>query len=651
MRPLFAQNRTFRIPQLAAVCLLLAIAKFILISQNEILCLLDDSATYARQAVEPWTLGFPPGYPLWLKLCAFSGFPQRICIELLYLVAAFVVALAAQKLRGLLSGVLFFAFLAFSPFAFFLFDHGLSDGFYAVLTVLAFGLTMVVLIAEATPYVVVAALSLGAVLGVMSFTRNEDPVIILWLALLLLASAFAGNHEPGSLLKIWAWRKPALTVTLSAFSCAVVVFVLCFSFYLTDGVFARGVAVMPQHSKLLKNLASIDTGQPQIPYVSISRKSRELAYSVSPTLAKLQPQVEDPSDVWHTASRESGLPDGEIGTGWIWHTFNSKLLPAVNNSRSAAEATYKHINSELDRAFQDGHLKRRFILHPLLGGDLLAIMRRLPSSLAAVASESLNSMKQDTHDDGLETTLFDEAFLRRATLEEGPKVTVEGWAFVPIQGRKIRQVSIASDVASSSRIDRIDRPDVIKVFMPQYGWRPDVLTFRTDLKSSSPDKVTITYVLDDGSLVQASHLSRLGISKLTNAGSPQSDVLQGLDVLRPHDVVKLSVFHYKQARLVKIANSKNGHRIAIALFALASILLLRSFIQRRNLQWIKLPAIILFFAFSLWCSRVLFYSVLDAAAWSAHQTRYLAATNAIGTIMLALSVCVLLTFPYSRKSP
>jgi hypothetical protein len=419
---------------------------------------------------------------------------------------------------------------------------------------------------------------------------------------------------------------------------------------LTDGVFARGLAVMPQHSKLLKNLASIDTGQPEIRYVSISRRSRELAYSVSPTLAKLQPQVEDPTDVWHWVSHASGLPDGEIGTGWIWHAFNSKLMPAVNESRAAAEATYKQINAELERAFRDGRLKKRFILHPLLGGDLSALLRQMPASLSVVTHEALGSMKQDMHDDGLETLLFDKAFLRRSALEEGPKVRVEGWAFVPVKGRKIVQMAIESDIGPSSRIDQVDRPDVDRVFTPQYGWRPSVVGFRTDLRGSSPDKVTITYVLDDGSSVRTTHPAQIGISKLTNANSPQMEVLQGLDVLNPHDVVKLSVFHYKQARLVKIANSKNGQRVAIAIFAAASLLLLLSLIQRRNLQWAKLPAIVLVFAFLLWCARVFFYSVLDAAAWNAHQTRYLAATNAMGSIMLALCVCVLLTLPYSRKS-
>jgi hypothetical protein len=650
MRPLFAPIKSLSTPPLAALCLLLAIAKLILVSSNEIICLQDDSATYARQAVGPWTLGFPPGYPLWLKLCAFSGFPQRICIEILYLLAAFVGARAAQRMLGLLSGVLFFTFLAFAPFSFFLFDRGLSDGFYAVLSVLAFGLSMSILAGETIPHVLAAASSLGAVLGVMSFTRNEDPLLFFWLVLLLLASALAWNHNRTSLLKLWAWRKPAATVAVSGFCGVVAVVALCFSFYLADGVFARGLAVMPEHSKLLKNLASIDTGQSQLRYVSISRRARELAYSVSPTLAKLQAQVEDPADVWHTVSRQSGLPEGEIGTGWIWHTFNSKLMPAVNESKAAAEATYKQINAELERAFREGRLKKRLILHPLLGGDLPALLHFLPASLSAVGHEALDSMKQDEHDDGLETTLFDQAFLRRAALEEGPKVFIEGWAFVPVNGRKIVQMAIASDIEPSARIDQMERPDVYNVFVPQYGWRPSVIGFRSDLRSSSPDRITITYVLDDGSTVRTSHLAQLGISKLTNASSPQMDVLEGLDVLRPHDAAKLSVLQYKQARLVKIANSKNGHRVAIAIFAAASILLLVSIIQGRNLQRARLAAIVLAFAFSLWCARVLFYSVLDAGAWNAHQTRYLAATNAMGTIMLAQCVCVLLTYRYSRKS-
>ena len=75
-------------------CLLLAIAKLILVAQSEIVSIQDDSAVYASQSLGRWVLGYPQGYPIWLILCRAFEFPQRIAIEILFLLAAYVVTAA-----------------------------------------------------------------------------------------------------------------------------------------------------------------------------------------------------------------------------------------------------------------------------------------------------------------------------------------------------------------------------------------------------------------------------------------------------------------------------------------------------------------------------------------------------------------------------
>jgi hypothetical protein len=42
----------------------------------------------------------------------------------------------------------------------------------------------------------------------------------------------------------------------------------------------------------------------------------------------------------------------------------------------------------------------------------------------------------------------------------------------------------------------------------------------------------------------------------------------------------------------------------------------------------------------VWCARILFYSVVDAAAWPV-SVRYLASASALGMVLLSISIAVL----------
>jgi hypothetical protein len=625
--------------------MLVALGKLLLISHNEILAISDDSLAYARQAFAGWTLSIlPPGYASWLKLCDALAVPQRICIELLYLLSAFVFALVTRKCLGQIGGLAFFTLMAFAPFTYFLLDHGWSDGFFACLSVLALGATAAILMAESAAQIVGRAFALGLVLGLMAITRNEDPLLAFWVLALVAACAVKWPRESGPMLVWSAWSRPLTAGLVCGAACWLVIGGISFSFYLADGVFTRDLSLMPQHSRLLRNLAEIKTGEPQVRFIPISSKSRKLAYRVSPTLAKLEPLIEDQEDVWHVASREVGLPAGEIGGGWIWQTFNAKMHPLSGKSPAAMEATYKQANEEIESAFRNGRLQKRLILHPLIG-DPGALLRQLPGSISLVASAALTSLPGDIKDAGIEPKLFDREFVRRA--DDTPKerkVDVQGWAFVNSPGRKIQNVVIGSDEEQGASVEQMDRPDVDKGFLAQAGWKPHAVGFKSTVESASPDNVRITYVLDDGSHVEGTHLKQMMVSKLVNAISANSDVLQGIDYAKEDSGgLPQSRTRRIQDALVNFSNRSAVHWIAFIVVLLGVGVMLKVFLGRQD-ACAKSLLVLIAFALPMWCLRILLYSLIDATAWNANQIRYLAPANALGFAVFALSVTALPKF-------
>lgn len=624
------------------LCCLLALAKLALVANNEIITAPYDSEIYARQSVELWKLGIQPGYPIWLSLCSLFAVPQRLAIEGLYLVAALFVAVTGRRYFGFAAGLAIFALLALAPFTYFLFDNALSDGFFTCLTLLALGMTIRLFFAPTTLGITGWASGVGITLGVMAITRNEDPLLAIWVFLCVGISAFLWRPAGASIFKFDSWRKPLMAGSITAAAACLLVLAIFVTYYFSDGVAARSLVSLPGHTRLLGNLARIETGEAPMRYVPISRKSRELAYGVSPALANLRSAVEDPRSIHQLVSRESGLPNGEIGAGWIWHAINSRNSLFSNGNSATAEAEYNKINAEIEAAFDDGRLKRRFIIHPLIGGDLAGLLMNLPHSISSVVASAFGAAPYQRDRDH-EAQLFDRVFFRRAALIGNElMMRVQGWAFVDRPGGRITSVLVGSPLAIHERIQTMARPDVVKVYSAEKGWKPDVVGYSADVKSRLPDDVTVTYFLDSGNHVQGDHLREMHVSTLGNQDPRGGAVIQGIDMVRPHPDARAGARHEIQLALVRFSQSTALHWGAAAVCALALIVIGRAVRRERDSRWKGLVA---FFGFTLlvWCARILFYSVIDAAAWQV-GLRYLVSAHALGVVLFSVSFAVLAVF-------
>lgn len=468
----------------ACTSVLLIVVKLSLVSRNEIIAVADDSAGFVRHSLEGLgELGPPIGYSLWLWLIREAAVPQRLAIELLYCGACICLAMVLARTMGLLLSIAALAALILSPATFYLFDRALSDPLFLCLTLFSAALSIVVLnnATEVRENRHALAVALGVLLGVMAVTRNESPLTLGWILWLGVLHFCAGKLAASTSAAAKASIQLILTVGLAY---AVVSLSPRFYYQAAKGVWAESIATLPSHMRLLRGLASIEDGEPPLRHVAVSKKARDLAYQASPTLRTLVPFIERPDNMYVRASHDVGeLPEGEIGSGWIWHVFNDAAIATMTGERTPVrlDAFWNQVNNELGAAFQSGQLASRTVVHPLLGPGVFQPFSRLPQGMAAAFNGSFNFTPRGT-DQGFISTLFDQACMRRAWLTPPAIETarIVGWVFADSPNAERPRVQLGHEQPTTatttwSDLEVTPKDDVSRAFAKDL--RRDVQAF------------------------------------------------------------------------------------------------------------------------------------------------------------------------------
>jgi hypothetical protein len=123
-----------------------------------------------------------------------------------------------------------------------------------------------------------------------------------------------------------------------------------------------------KYIKAMNALASIDTGTPLHGAV-ISRKSIELAAGVSKSCRELALILD--SDIWRfwrPVYLGVAPPDGEIGSGYIpWAIRDHVSKLGYFASPLAAKSFFDKIQTDLNKSFVEGRLKKRLVIHSYIG--------------------------------------------------------------------------------------------------------------------------------------------------------------------------------------------------------------------------------------------------------------------------------------------
>lgn len=634
------------------VCAVIAIAKLVFGSTNEIIAIPNDSVNYVQHSLKYLReIGGPPGYPFWLALSAQIGLPQRVSIECLYLLSSFFFSTTIRRVIHGCGYVLLFFLLSFLPTTYFLFDNALADGFYACLSLIALAFSCRILIPFGTrPRVLLwDKLGLGGVLGYMLITRNEDALIIAWIVVLASCEFLENWRHTSFRLALRPLLFTSLTLVCIAFSFNVMI---AGYHAVTKKVYARTLPTLPSHVQLLNNLASIDSGSPRVNRIPISAEARMLAYKASPTLRRLATKIEDPNSMYQKASAKSGIAVGEIGAGWIWHVFNDAALQSLDDrSLYGLNEFYRKINSELEEAFESGRLKRRVVLHPLLGGEIKSVILAIPGRILSLFLRSFESTNY-SQDLGYAAEKFDAACLRRKilTILGGPVRVVSGWAYVREGSSKIAKIQVGSYQeaygsagAMWQDANRVARKDV-EIGLSKDRQGREVVGFEAKLPNGLGDRFVVRYLLEDHSVALTVPVERNTISSVP-VGAAR--VVQGIDLD--------GVSEFERARSAAVREKQEILRIyryiapklAFFVFIAGGLIVVSQAIFRN-----KYPAhfsLVLLLA-GLLLPRLIFFGFIDASGWEV-EVRYLAPVSVVIVIALVLAAAYVVKGIYSFVTP
>ncbi|HEV2805349.1 MAG TPA: hypothetical protein VGW57_10520 [Chthoniobacterales bacterium] len=370
-----------------------------------------------------WTaFARPPAYALFVAVAHLCSVPLRIAIELLQ-IGAYVVLVFAFRKAGVARSVclLAFAVMVLHPASFLFDNHTMSDSFYAGVLPLALGGLLLTLLTGKSRH----ALWTGAILGVLWNTREESILIPAMLGVFFAVALFRQHSAAGS----WKaaaryWIKPAASMLAPL---ALLVLAVDIANYRVFHGFSKSELTSPSFQAAYKALLRIRPSRPQR-FISVSTEALEIAYTVSPTFARLKPQLEgDLGRAWQVPAFAS-LGVHEIAAPWFFWALRNAAAQSgnIHDSAANAERFYRDAAAEINRACDEGRVPTRFVLSTFVDPGALPSLRDLPESFRRIAGLFLERYETVAdRDDAILTpsqrALYDEMTGRRAHPPRGKR--------------------------------------------------------------------------------------------------------------------------------------------------------------------------------------------------------------------------------------
>lgn len=171
-------------------------------------------------------------------------------------------------------------------------------------------------------------------------------------------------------------------------------------------------------------------------YAPVPNDALHQAYAVSPAFKRLEPYFDQNSGGlgWSSFAPTGYRPvDGSIGGGHFqWALYDGGAHLGGGSPRAALEY-FAQVSAELRAAFNEGKLKKRFVLSAAVGPDASVLSSEFWVALRRVSSQMFHpghalSPKKSLRAAGLDVEFdFDRLALRRTALLEGDSWEVGGW--------------------------------------------------------------------------------------------------------------------------------------------------------------------------------------------------------------------------------
>lgn len=324
----------------------------------------------------------PPAYPLFIAFVHLLHIPLRIGIELLD-AAGYLAVVAGLRKAGAPVWVCLTSYAAMSlhPGGYQLNSVTMADNFYAAVLPLALGGLLLTLFTAR----LIHATWTGFALALLWNTREESilipPMIVVFLIVALVRQRLVA--------RFW---KPAMNYWLKPAGAMIGTLLL-----LNSAVLAANYRAFQSFSKSEMTASTFKAAHTALlrikperehRYISVSTDALRKAYSVSPTFARLQPQLEgDLGRGWQVPA-VNALGLHEIGGSWFLWTLRhaAEKTGGIHDSAASAKRFYRNVAREVNRACDEGRVPTRLVISSFLDPVALAHIGSVPQSFPRIAA-------------------------------------------------------------------------------------------------------------------------------------------------------------------------------------------------------------------------------------------------------------------------
>lgn len=263
------------------------------------------------------------GYPIFLAISSWVGAPVTFSQVVFYAAAALLLWLVTYKItRSRLFSTLVFLLVLFNPNVFQ--ERILRESIYTSQTVTLFCMTWLALFGNSKQGRLLIPVGAGLVLGWFWITREEGVWILPGIAVLFLAKFIRNKFSGLRAVEIFHQAGPYFLAFLF------VLFVVGLINFRHYKAFVGVDVKDPSFTAAMQQLQRVHVGM-GIPYVPLSKESRERLYELSPDFALLKPTLDPPVGSNPSVGSEC----------WIWpsacHDFSAgQFFWQVRNGAAAA---------------------------------------------------------------------------------------------------------------------------------------------------------------------------------------------------------------------------------------------------------------------------------------------------------------------------
>jgi hypothetical protein len=471
--------------------------------------------------------------------------------------------------------------------------------------------------------------AVGICLALLLHTREETAltlVIFLQIAFYLLitnALLYKKNVKAllsNTLVMLYPIILPIILLTVAIYSLN----------FLQDGHFAKRGLLIKEEQQLIKSLISIKPSK-SYRYIPITTEARLMAYKASPTLAQFQHSLEDQESFKFTSSANyTGVP-GEMDIMRHIVTYSHEV--AQNKPDIARRKILTQINNELENAFTNGTLPKRFALTYAIDPDYNNWLYHIPKSFKFVTGHFVSKYvpwkdNYSTHISKRVTETYDKVANRRANLlKKGPLtgcISIANKALTKIDIFRLSYYDYRETIQFIPTEEQIDSIDIFtKKKIPNSpiftGENGNYYCFESSIFNDRLALFRLKFDLhtNDGKVISVNNLAY----NVHKGEHPQYIYFIDSFELRLNFIQKLG---YK----IQTMLSNIYPHIIILLTYLAIMLfigniILNSFVIKKKLSDYNWKLIIIFTnIFLIIGVRIMYFTLVDASLWIA-SSRYL----------------------------